>query len=499
MGWTADGPGAAWAVTAAALLVRLCVALHPWSGKSTPPMYGDLEAQRHWMEVTTSLPIRDWYTETEQNNLTYWGLDYPPLTAYQSWAHGSLLRMLQPQAVNLTQSRGHEEPLSILLLRWTVASSDLLIFFPAAYAFVTSFYKERTASARNVAYAILVLQPALILIDHGHFQYNCISLGLALAAIAAFSANLHDLGAVLYCLSLNHKQMSAYYAPAIFAYMLGHAFSSWHSLLATFPAVFAVVGTFAVCWAPYLHSTDSILQVLTRLVPVQRGLYEDYVANFWCATSPFIKWKQLYDVETLTRFCITTTLAACVPAMLHQIIRPSTRGLVYALFNCSLAFFLFAFQVHEKSILLPLLPAAMLSYEEPALIKWLAPLAAFSMYPLLKRDGLTLAYACVVIMYLAIFEHGDEPDEAAGEPASATLHTKLRFASLSLLLVLHLLEAFIPPPERYPFLHPALFSAMAFVHFALIGLYMNWRQWMSPVGGAAAVPVEVFTEKPKED
>lgn len=28
------------------------------------------------------------------------------------------------------------------------------------------------------------------------------------------------LGSVLYCLSLNHKQMSLYYAPAFFAYLL---------------------------------------------------------------------------------------------------------------------------------------------------------------------------------------------------------------------------------------------------------------------------------------
>lgn len=25
------------------------------------PLYGDLEAQRHWMEITVNLPIYDWY------------------------------------------------------------------------------------------------------------------------------------------------------------------------------------------------------------------------------------------------------------------------------------------------------------------------------------------------------------------------------------------------------------------------------------------------------
>ena len=47
-------------------------------------MYGDYEAQRHWMELTIHLPTRQWYTY----DLQYWGLDYPPLTAYVSWLCG---------------------------------------------------------------------------------------------------------------------------------------------------------------------------------------------------------------------------------------------------------------------------------------------------------------------------------------------------------------------------------------------------------------------------
>jgi len=51
-------------------------------------MYGDYEAQRHWMEITVNLPISDWYRHTPENDLLYWGLDYPPLTAYLSFLFG---------------------------------------------------------------------------------------------------------------------------------------------------------------------------------------------------------------------------------------------------------------------------------------------------------------------------------------------------------------------------------------------------------------------------
>ena len=55
-------------------------------GRNTPPMFGDYEAQRHWMEITTHLPFRQWY----KYDLQYWGLDYPPLTAYISWLCGEM-------------------------------------------------------------------------------------------------------------------------------------------------------------------------------------------------------------------------------------------------------------------------------------------------------------------------------------------------------------------------------------------------------------------------
>jgi ALG6, ALG8 glycosyltransferase family len=55
-------------------------------GFEKPPMRGDFEAQRHWMEITNHLPISQWYFY----DLQYWGLDYPPLTAYHSWLLGKM-------------------------------------------------------------------------------------------------------------------------------------------------------------------------------------------------------------------------------------------------------------------------------------------------------------------------------------------------------------------------------------------------------------------------
>lgn len=53
-------------------------------------------------------------------------------------------------------------------------SSDALVFFPAVFYFVVVYYSGRNQSGRmgGIAWhiAIILLNPCLILIDHGHFQ-----------------------------------------------------------------------------------------------------------------------------------------------------------------------------------------------------------------------------------------------------------------------------------------------------------------------------------------
>lgn len=61
-------------------------------------MFGDYEAQRHWMELTIHLHTSQWYTY----DLEYWGLDYPPLTAYVSWICGKMYVANQVSAHALT-------------------------------------------------------------------------------------------------------------------------------------------------------------------------------------------------------------------------------------------------------------------------------------------------------------------------------------------------------------------------------------------------------------
>ncbi|MBA0740531.1 hypothetical protein Gogos_013726 [Gossypium gossypioides] len=481
-----------------ALLVRVAVGLHPYSGAGTPPKFGDYEAQRHWMETTLNLPSKDWYRNSSVNDLSYWGLDYPPLTAYQSYVHGVFLKTFDPDSVALFTSRGYESYLGKLLMRWTVLSSDVLIFFPAVLYFVLVYRSMRFGMGQNsdVAWhiAMILLNPCLILIDHGHFQYNCISLGLTIAAIAAALSQKDLVASVLYCLALNHKQMSAYFAPAFFGYLLGKCLRKKNPLLEVTKLGLMVIGTFAVVWWPYLQSKDAALAVLSRLAPFERGIYEDYVANFWCTSSVLVKWKKLYSTQSLRIFSLAATFITCLPSMVQQILAPSSKGFLYALLNSSFSFYLFSFQVHEKSILLPLLPLTLLALEESHSILWLTHFAMFSMFPLLHRDKLVLAYMALYALFILVYFapcgpggrcHGTKTlDNTQKTKRSVDFITSITFHPLVMgflglcSLILHVIYLTMHPPNKYPFLFEAVIMLICFSQFVLFTFYFNSKQWM---------------------
>ena len=79
------------------------------------PLYGDMEAQRHWMEITIHLPVYDWYLTLAHNDLLYWGLDYPPLTAFHEYALGKIAEYICPEVVTFEASRGCETSTCIVI------------------------------------------------------------------------------------------------------------------------------------------------------------------------------------------------------------------------------------------------------------------------------------------------------------------------------------------------------------------------------------------------
>lgn len=298
------------------IVIRALVSLHPYSGYDNPPMYGDFEAQRHWQEVTVNLPIADWYTNTTDNDLMYWGLDYPPLTAYHSWLMGQIGKhFFNPKYVALHKSRGLTDVGHKTYMRNTVLFVDLFLYIPAmilAMQALCHYYREegKLRVPELLCIIVAVFYPGQIIIDNGHFQYNNVSLGLATMAIVSIFQDRNIMAAIFFVLSLNYKQMELYHSLPFFFYLLGkcgepitaeetkytgapkrYAPGVIRALLAVLEIGFVVIMVFVMLWAPWLRSFDHVLQVLHRLFPVARGVFEDKVANVWCVVNVFVKLK----------------------------------------------------------------------------------------------------------------------------------------------------------------------------------------------------------------
>eukprot|EP00392_Amoebophrya_sp_AT5.2_P005032 g5041.t1 len=242
---TRPGRGAYVAVILFSIFLRLRIGQHPHSGERTPPMYGDFEAQRHWIEVTSHVPLTDWYQgKTRHNELQFWGLDYPPLTAYHSWLIGKVYYALKDAFEDsrfsrststssstsvdyfaLFASRGDEHCKAFM--RLACLFTDLLLYVTACCFYCEKVLRDEGLAPfprlRLLAFFLLANAAPVLFIDHGHFQFNTVALGCVLWAVNCVYYERRYLGSVFYVCALLYKQTTLYYAPAFFLYLLGEA------------------------------------------------------------------------------------------------------------------------------------------------------------------------------------------------------------------------------------------------------------------------------------
>ena len=76
-----------------------------------------------------------------------------------------------------------------------------------------------------------------------------------------------------------------------------------------------VIATFGLIWWPFFPQIE---QVLTRIFPLNRGLFEDKVANFWCALNVLFKIKTLYTSDFLALTSAVTTLTLVISVVDFQ-------------------------------------------------------------------------------------------------------------------------------------------------------------------------------------
>ncbi|XP_030647303.1 dolichyl pyrophosphate Man9GlcNAc2 alpha-1,3-glucosyltransferase isoform X2 [Chanos chanos] len=436
------------------------------------------------------------------NDLNYWGLDYPPLTAYHSLLCAHVAKLIDPTWVELYASRGHESPSHKLFMRATVFIADLVIYIPAVLLYC--FYLRDGSAKRRVAVALcILLYPGLILIDYGHFQYNSVSLGLALWAVVGLGLGQDLLGSVAFSLALNYKQMELYHSLPFFCYLLGKCVKqglTGRGLFLLLKLSVTVLLTFALCWLPFLSDPGQVLQVLCRVFPVGRGLFEDKVANTWCSLNVLIKIRTILPSQIQLLCSFVLTLLAALPSSVKLLAKPTLWQLKLALVNSSLAFFLFSYHVHEKSILLPALPVCLLINDLPLMSIWFLLVSNFSMLPLFMKDGLLMPYVVTTLgflffsVYLLSALERTTVAELRLESYQRLTHACLPtlnlcsvvkwkfFLSLVGMAALSLASMLLDPPAALPDLFPVLISVFSFLHFLGLFVYFNLVQLTEPSG-----------------
>lgn len=544
--WPARSSLSQWEVLPLILMVtglfRWAAGLWGYSGFHKPPMFGDYEAQRHWMEVTTQLPISQWYF----HDLQWWGLDYPPLTAYHSWLLGKIGALIDPSWFALYTSRGSDDPVLKVFMRATVIISEYLIYVPATVVFVRRFSRLFGVSQWSawVALVAILMQPALILVDHVHFQYNTVMLGFVVASMSSIIGGRYNWACIFFVAALGFKQMALYYAPAVFSVLLGSCIfphikvGRLMGIAATTLVSFAILvlpliigtlydtsrgidprpdldgprpplpifsqlETYLDTNAVYYPVVEQLVQLVHRIFPFARGLFEDKVANFWCAANVVVKLKK-YPTPILQKLSLVATLASIAPASLILHLRPHPELLPYGFAATAWGFFLFSYQVHEKSALLPLLPMTLLFAGKQGLEKdvraWVGfanILGAWTMFPLLQRVDLRVPYAVLVGLWAYLV--GLPPTSTSayfqeGQSIWIQWITAMTHGAFYLAMgAWHVLEQFVPPPAEKPDLWVVANVGVGAAGFALCCAWCNWKLLVE----SDILPKQLWTKKDK--
>ncbi|XP_077622262.1 dolichyl pyrophosphate Man9GlcNAc2 alpha-1,3-glucosyltransferase, partial [Crocuta crocuta] len=218
----------------------------------------------------------------------------------------------------------------------------------------------------------------------------------------------------------------------------------------------------------------------------------DKVANIWCSFSIFLKIKDILPPHFQIIISICFTFLSLLPACIKLTLQPSSKGFRFTLVSCALSFFLFSFQVHEKSILLVSLPVCLVLSEIPFMSTWFLLVSTFSMLPLLLKDELlmplvvtTMAFFIACTTSFSIFEKTSE-EELQLKSFSLSVRKYLPcftflsrimqylfFISVITMVLLTLLTVTLDPPQKLPDLFSVLVCFVSCLHFLFFLVYFN--------------------------
>ena len=465
------------------IILKILTGLFGYSGEHDPPKFGDCEAQRHWMELTNNLPIKEWYTNSTLNPLSYWPIDYPPMSAYHSFISGYFVKLIYPQCIKLRNSWGFESPFHKKIMRFIALFSDFFTYHIACNLFVKFIFIDNKINKKYHKYyitlIILLISPCLIIIDHGHYQYNNVMHGLFIFAVYFLYRHKFILAIIFYVMCVNFKQMGMYYAIPFPIFVLRYLSKEKFVKNIFNVMIYGIVTLLSLgcIWSPWLINKN-YQNVLQRIFPIWRGIFEDKVATFWCVLNIVYKLSKLSQGLLIKASLVLTILSSIIPifCMLFSnqfIIK------IYNLsfFIISLGFYLFSFHVHEKTIIVPYLAYLLCFFKIKEIIPSFNLIAMFSMYPMLQRENqiipyYVLSFSFFIFIKVVIGKYTNKKNE---NKLRIMLFNIIEIFSIIFIIMYHICEKFIPPPKKYPWFYPLLNAVFSFGYFIFIFLISNYE------------------------
>ncbi|EJF61315.1 glucosyltransferase [Dichomitus squalens LYAD-421 SS1] len=388
----------------------------------------DFEVHRNWLAITHSLPISKWYYDTTSE----WTLDYPPFFAYFEKLLSIPAYFVDPRIVDLNNL--NYDSWSVIAYQRTTVIVTELVLGAAVLKFIRG--AENPAMQRIIS-ASLFLHPGFLIVDHIHFQYNGFMFGILLWSILMARNDRKLASGFLFAVLLNFKHIYLYLAPAYFIYLLrSYCLSPSYTLL---PGRFlslanVVILTFLASLGPFLLM-GQLPQLLSRLFPFTRGLNHAYWApNVWALVTALdrvllkvVSRGQLagiavneFGVASTSRGLVGDTVFAVLPTVkpIHTFaitvafqtiymgklwMNTSYKSFVTALTLCGFTSYMFGWHVHEKAILLVLVPLSLLAAEDNEHFRTfeIASVAGiFSLFPLLFTPAETLTKIIYSVLWV---------------------------------------------------------------------------------------------------
>lgn len=492
----------------------------------------DFEVHRNWLAITHSLPLAEWYTDATSE----WTLDYPPLFAYFEWTLSQVARFIDPGMLRV-QNLNYASAATVTFQRCSVIGTDAVLMW-GTYRFLEAWRsadgggkpKATTNGKRQrledaLLFGAIVGNAGLLLIDHIHFQYNGVLFGVLLRSVAAVWRREYGTAAASFAVLLCMKHIFLYVAPVFGVYLLRFYVLEAGATAAQAAQRFCrlagiVLVVVAVAFGPFVGQ----LPVLAaRLFPFKRGLTHAYWApNCWALYNAVDKALAL----GLRRAAGPGTTSGLVGQVVHQVLpavqpwhtfalsagamvpalwrlarsdwlaadkeRQPARQFVRALVLCAGASFLFGWHVHEKAVLMMVVPLALLCLTDGGVearwLEFLTAVAHYSLFPLLDVDGAGAALTwlkyglwwlyAVALAAAARRVHGDR------RPKGAWLERAYLWGLHALFGYEKLVHGLLFADGRLPFL-PLLLCSV----YCAVGVVYFWVRyyWAFMVGGGDEV------------